>query len=152
MSKLSITVHGDSAAELKTNLALAVAALVATAGASTTGAAAGAAGTDAAAKAKAAADAKTKADAAAKAKAAADAAAKAKLGATAGGPDLNSLREQGRACIKAGKNAEMKAALTELGADSITTMDPAKYGELAAKLTAILNPEAAPAAEGEDAL
>ena len=52
------------------------------------------------------------------------------------GPDLNSLREQGRACIKAGKNAEMKAALTELGADSITTMDPAKYGELAAKLAA----------------
>lgn len=151
MSKLSITVHGDSAADLKTNLALALAALAATAGASTTGAA-GAAGTDAAAKAKAAADAKAKADAAAKAKAAADAAAKAKAGSTAGGPDLNSLREQGRACIKAGKNAEMKAALTELGADSITTMDPAKYGELAAKLAAILNPEAAPAAEGEDAL
>lgn len=64
-----------------------------------------------------------------------------------GGTTINALRDQGRACIKAGKNAEMKAALKELGADSITTLDPSKYAELEAKLKAILTPAA-----GEDAL
>ncbi len=143
MSKITVSVSGDTSADLLASLVLLTAALGAKP------AAAASTGTDTkAADAKAAADKKAKADADAKAKAdkkaKADAAAKGKTG-----PDLNSLREQGRGCIKAGKNDEMKAALKELGADSITTLDPAKYADLADKLTAILNPAAADDGLGE---
>ena len=61
---------------------------------------------------------------------------------------IASLREQGRQLIKAGKNAEFKAALTSVGADSITTLDPSKYNDLSVALAAILTPAEAPEGDG----
>ena len=61
---------------------------------------------------------------------------------------IASLREQGRQLIKAGKNAEFKAALTSVGADSITTLDPSKYNDLSVTLAAILTPAEAPEGDG----
>ena len=61
---------------------------------------------------------------------------------------IASLREQGRQLIKAGKNAEFKTALTSVGADSITTLDPSKYNDLSVALTAILAPTEAPEGDG----
>lgn len=58
------------------------------------------------------------------------------------------MREQGRQLIKAGKNTEFKAALTSVGADSITTLDPSKYNELSVALAAILTPAEAPEGDG----
>lgn len=150
--KIQVTLAGDTPAEVS-KLASELAALLGGKSAAPA-AAAGATGGDAAAKAKAAADAKAKADAAKKAadaKAKADAAVAAASASTGSGEvTINSLRDLGRACIKAGKNAEMKAALTDLGADSITTLDAAKYAEADVALRAIVNP---PAGEpGEDAL
>lgn len=65
-----------------------------------------------------------------------------------GGVTIASLREQGRQLIKAGKNAEFKAALTSVGADSITTLDPSKYNDLSVALAAILTPAEAPEGDG----
>ena len=67
---------------------------------------------------------------------------------TEGEVTIASLREQGRQLIKAGKNAEFKAALASVGADSITTLDPSKYNELSVALTAILTPTEAPEGDG----
>ena len=61
---------------------------------------------------------------------------------------IASLREQGRQLIKAGKSAEFKAALTSVGADSITTLDPSKYNDLSVALAAILTPAEAPEGDG----
>ena len=65
-----------------------------------------------------------------------------------GGVTIASLREQGRQLIKAGKSAEFKAALTSVGADSITTLDPSKYNDLSVALAAILTPAEAPEGDG----
>ena len=67
---------------------------------------------------------------------------------TEGEATIASLREQGRQLIKAGKNTEFKAALTSVGADSITTLDPSKYNDLSVALAAILTPAEAPEGDG----
>ena len=59
-------------------------------------------------------------------------------GAAASGITLESLREQGKAAIKAGKNKEMRELLTSLGSDSITALPEDKYAELDAGLKALL--------------
>ena len=58
--------------------------------------------------------------------------------ADTGGVTLESLREQGKAAIKAGKNKEMRELLTSLGSDSITALPEEKYAELDAGLKALL--------------
>ena len=67
---------------------------------------------------------------------------KAPAEAPKGAVDISELRDLGRQLIKAGKNADFKAALTELGAESITTLDPAKYSELKDALSKLLTPAA----------
>ena len=65
---------------------------------------------------------------------------------------LESLRELGKAAIKGGKNAEMRALLSKLGSESITALDADKYAEFKSGIQAIIAGEEPAAEEGSDAL
>lgn len=155
---ISITVQGTDKPSLIAALLVALAALggTAPAGNSTATAGAGAAGgkapTEAEKKAAAEKAAKDKkaAEAEAKKKAEAEAAAKKKAAEAGDGEiTLESLRELGKAAIKGGKNAEMRALLSKLGSESITALDADKYADFKSGIEAIIAGEE-PAATEDD--
>lgn len=152
---ISITVQGTDKASLVAALLVALAALGGTAPTTATAGTAGTTASGGDAKAKAEADKKAKAEADKKAKAEADAKAKAEADAKkkAGGEiTLESLRELGKAAIKAGKNAEMRSLLSKLGSESITALDTEKYAEFKSGIEAIIAGEEPAASEDDSAL
>jgi hypothetical protein len=65
---------------------------------------------------------------------------------------IESLRELGKAAIKAGKNKEMREVLSKLGSESITALDEAAYGKFKTAIEAILSGEEVTETEEDDAL
>ena len=59
--------------------------------------------------------------------------------AAAASYDLDALRGIGKGLLKAGKAKEMRAVISDLGAESISTLDEGQYDEAGAALTALLD-------------
>lgn len=157
---ISITVQGTDKPSLIAALLVALVALGGTAPAGNAATTAGSGAAAGGAKAPTEAEKKAAAEKAAKEKAAADKAAKAaadkaaKEAAAKGdeGITLESLRELGKAAIKAGKNAEMRALLSKLGSESITALDTDKYADFKSGIDAIIAGEEPAASEEDSAL
>jgi hypothetical protein len=66
--------------------------------------------------------------------------------------DLGQLRDLGKAAIKAGKNAEMRALLGKLGSESITALDEDKYADFKSGIEAIIAGEEPEASDEDSAL
>jgi len=157
---IQVTVQGTDKPSLIAALLAALAALGGTAPAGNAATTAGSCAAAGGATAPTEAAKKAAADKAAKEKAAADKAAKAAAEKAAkeaaakgdeGGITLESLRELGKAAIKGGKNAQMRALLGKLGSESITALDAEKYADFKSGIEAIIAGEE-PVSEEDSAL